>query len=367
LPLVKVSKPVHKSVEEYEDFTGVTQAKQMVEVRARASGYLAKAYFKEGALVQKDEVLFDIDPRTYQADLARMEANVVQSEAHLARLKLDYRRVQELFDRGGSSREELDRMSGDLLEAEAAVRSAKAGRDLTKLNLGFCKVTAPFGGRISRRLLDPGNMVKADETPLTTLVSIDPIYVYFDIDDANMLRLRRLVQEKKIKALWEPNMPVQLGLADETDFPHAGIVDFVDNQVDAGTGTLRMRGVFPNLDGTLAPGLFVRIHLPIGTRHEALLVAEEALGRDQGQKYVLRVNPKNQVDYCPVTVGRQYGRLRELTEGLSAKDRIIVSGLQRVRVQKDRLDPNLPDVETEEVPMPGTETTATPGPITKAH
>jgi RND family efflux transporter MFP subunit len=330
-PEVLVSLPVTREVTEYEDFTGQTQALDTIEVRARVSGYLSKMQFKEGIDVKEGDVLFEIDPRPYKAALAQAEANLIQAQAHAKRLGFDLERDRVLLGRGAVSQADYDKTSGDKAEAEAAVGSAAAMRDTAKLNLEFTQVTAPISGRISRRLIDPWNMVKADETALTTIVSLERIYAYFDVDEPTVLRLRRLVREGKIKALQEANMRVLLGLADEEGYPHEGTVNFVDNQIDGNTGTLRMRGVFQNHDHLLTPGCFVRIRLPIGTPHNALLVSEQALGRDQGQKYLFVVNDKEQVVYRRVKVGRLYDGLREVLEGLSAGERVIVSGLQRVR------------------------------------
>jgi RND family efflux transporter MFP subunit len=344
-PVVQVSTPVSKSVTEYEEFTGMTQAIHTVEVRARVSGYLAKIYFmeKEGAEVKQGEVLFEIDPRPYQAELAQAEANLAVAEAHAERLTQDLRRDEKL-SRGVISQADYDKTVGDQKEAVASVGSAKAARDRAKLNLEYTKIRAPIDGRISRRMIDEWNMVKVEDTPLTTIVSVAPIYAYFDVDEGTSLRLARLVRQGKLASFEKPDYPVELGLADEEGFPHQGKVDFVDNQLDAGTGTLRMRGIFANAKRVLAPGQFVRIRLPIGAPHQALLVAEQALGRDQGQKYLYVVDDYNKVEYRRVKVGRLYDGLREVTEGLSPGERVIVNGLQRVR-------PTV-EVEPEEVKMP---------------
>jgi RND family efflux transporter MFP subunit len=332
-PEVFVSVPISKEVTEYEDFTGQTMAIQMVEVRSRVTGYLSKMFFekREGTEVKEGEPLFEIDPRPYEAELAQAEALLVQSQAHARRLAADLTRAEQIVARGAMSREDYEKVSGDKQEADAAVQSAKAARDKAKLNLTYTKINAPISGRISRRMVDPWNVVKAEETPLTTIVSVDPVYGYFDVDEPNVLRLRRLVREGKMQDLQEAKMPVLLGLGDEEDFPHKGTLDFVDNQVDSNTGTLRMRGIFPNKSRLLSPGLFVRIRLPIGGPHQALLVSEQALGRDQSQKYVFVVNGANKVEYRRVKVGRLYEGYREILEGLKPGEKIIVSGLQRVR------------------------------------
>jgi RND family efflux transporter MFP subunit len=340
-----VSSPISKSVTEYEEFTGMTQAMQTIEIRSRVPGYLAKIYFKEkeGAEVKKGELLFEIDPRPYQAELAQAEANLALAEAHAERLTQDLRRDEKLRS-GVISQADYDKTVGDQKEAVAAVGSSKAARDRAKLNLEYTKIRAPIDGRISRRMIDEWNMVKVEDTPLTTIVSVDPIYAFFDVDEGTSLRLTRLVREGKLASFEKPNYPVELGLADEEGLPHQGTVDFVDNQLDGGTGTLRMRGIFANKERLLTPGLFVRIRLPLGEPHPAMLVAEQAIGRDQGQKYVFVVSDANKVEYRRIKVGKLHDGLREVIDGLKREERVIVNGLQRVRDKAE--------VVPTEVPMP---------------
>jgi RND family efflux transporter MFP subunit len=382
-PEVYVSAPVTQQVTEYEDFPGQTQAIPTIEVRARVSGYLADIYFKDGAEVKKDDPLFEIDPRPYKAQLDQDQADFANKKAMVTKTGALYQRTVSLRRSSATSQEEIDNQKGDWEVARAAVGQAEAKVRMSQLNLNWTKVKAPISGRISRRLIDPGNMVKADETPLSTIVSLDPIYANFDVDEANALRLIRLgkIQALRQKTGSSLNQPVDvfLGLADEEGFPHPGTIDFVDNQIDANTGTLRMRGVFPNPDRVLSPGLFVRIRLPMGAPHTALLVAEQALGRDQGQKFVFVVGEEIVTDengdskvrypvrYRRVKVGRLYdgqreavpisgartisllssplgpgpvlaasallpcATLREITDGLRPGEKIVVSGLQRIR------------------------------------
>jgi RND family efflux transporter MFP subunit len=330
-PEVVVSQPVVKTVTDYEDFSGRTQAVASVEVRARVSGYLDKVLFKEGYEVKQGDPLFEIDPRTYEAELKRAEANVRQSIDHLKRLQLDFKRAAELLPTHAISQEEYDLMAGNRDEGEAAVKVAEAARDLARLNVEFTKVTAPLSGRISRQLIDPGNMVKADETALTTIVALDPIYAYFDVDERTTLRVRRLIRAGKVTSSREAAMPVLLSLLDEDDFPHAGTINFVDNYLDAMAGTLRLRGVFPNPNRLLSPGMFVRIRLPIGKAREAVLVSERALGTDQGQSFVYVLDDEDQVVFRRVKLGSLQDGLRVVEEGLAKGDRVVVSGLQRIR------------------------------------
>jgi RND family efflux transporter MFP subunit len=330
-PEVIVSLPVVRPVTDFEDFTGRVEAKASIQVRARVTGYLDRVLFKEGTEVKQGDPLFEIDPRSYQAELDRAEANVLQSQARLKRCQRDFKRASELLPQNAISQDDFDRVSGDRDEAEAAVKLAQASRDLAALNLSFTRVTAPLTGRISRQLIDPGNMVKADETVLTTIVSMDPIYAYFDQDERTLLRIRRLVRAGVLKTIQESSVPVLLGLVDEEGFPHEGRIDFADNRVDPMTGTLRLRGVFANPQRLLSPGLFVRIRLPIGQPHPSVLIAEQALGTDQGQSFVYVVNHKNEVVYRRVNVGPLDGGLRVVEDGLAKDEPVIVNGLQRVR------------------------------------
>jgi RND family efflux transporter MFP subunit len=330
-PEVLVGLPVSREVSDYEDFPGRTEAVTSVEVRARVTGYLDKVHFEEGADVKQGDLLFQIDPRPYEAELARAEANIVQSDGHLRRLDADFKRASSLYPKGAMGREDYDKIIGDRTEATGALGIAKAARDLANLNLSFTQVKAPLTGRISRRYIDPGNLVKADDTPLTSIVSLDPIYAYFDLDERTTLRLQRLIRERKIKWARGVGLPVLVGLADEEGFPRRGTINFADNHVDPDTGTWRLRGLFPNADLALSPGLFVRIRLPIGDPYRATLVAEEALGTDQGQKFLFVVDEAGKVARRRVKVGRLHDGLRVITEGLAPGEQVVVSGLQRVR------------------------------------
>jgi RND family efflux transporter MFP subunit len=346
-PEVEVAAPITREVTDYADFPGRTEAVNSVDIRARVTGYLEKMHFKEGALVKKGDLLFEIDPRPYKADFARTEANAVQTEAHLKRLDADYQRAMNLISKGAIGREEFDKINGDRAEAVAAVAVAKAQRDMASLNLGFTKICAPLSGRIDRRMIDPGNLVKADDTVLASIVSLDPIYAYFDLDERSTLRAKRLMREGKIKWSPETGVPVLLGLADEDGYPQRGTINYAANRVDPDSGTWQLRALFDNHDHLLSPGLFVRMRLPIGGAYQALLISEQSLGTDQGQKFVYVVDGANQVSYRLVQVGRAYGRLRVVTDGLKPTERIVVSGLQRVRPGAE--------VAPQVVPMPGSE------------
>lgn len=345
-PEVQVSLPVVREVTDYQDFPGRLAAVNSIEVRARVTGYLTKIHFKEGADVEKGDLLFEIDPRPYEAELARAEGNVQQAQGKLTRVELEYERAKSLSAKNAISKDEFDRVTGDRSEALGMLAVAKAARDMATLNLSFTKVTASIAGRISSRAIDPGNLVKADETTVTVLVSTNPIYAYFDLDERTLLRLKRLIGDGKIEWSVDGGLPVLMGLADEDGFLHEGTINFADNRVDPDSGTWRLRGRFDNSDELLSPGMFVRIRLPIGKPYEAILVAEEALGTDQGQKFVYVVNEANKVEYRRIKIGRLHSGLRVIQDGLTTGEKIIVSGLQRAR-------PGI-EVTPEVAPMPGT-------------
>jgi membrane fusion protein, multidrug efflux system len=355
-PTVLYDTPVTLTVTDYEEFPGDIDTPYSVQVTARVSGYLNDpVYFKDGTMIEKDAKLFQIDPRMYQADLHRAEGTVAQYEAHVERLKKEYVRAKNLLSSRSVSQEEHDRYKADYDEAVASLEVAKANRDLASLNLEWTEVRAPISGMLSRRMVDPGNLVKADTTVMTSIVSLDPLYVYFDVHEQAMLRIKRLMQEGKLKlqAQGEKAVPVQIGLADETDFPHRGVVDFTDNRVDLNTGTLRFRARIDNPADAhgnrfIVPGLFVRVRLPIGEAHPALMVREQAMVTDQGRKtvYVVKekkddkgqpvINAKGQPTYVAMVrdvgaVGVLRDGLREVEKGIEPGDWVIVEGMQRVR------------------------------------
>jgi RND family efflux transporter MFP subunit len=333
-PVVTVSYPLERDVTDYSDFTGRTMAVETVKVRARVFGYLQKINFREGAEVKKDDVLFEIDPRTYQADLDRASANLVQSQAHRDRLQADFERARRLLAQRAIGQEEYDKIVGDRSEAEAAVRLAEAGLAAARLNLDFTKVRAPVAGHISRTMVTVGNLVQSGEmggTTLTNIVSIDPVYVYFDVDDLTFAQVNRLIRDGKMQSSAEAQPPVLLGLASEQGYPRTGVIDFVDNQVDPSTGTLKMRGLFRNPDRTLTPGLFARVRVPLGGSRRALLVTDRAVDTDQGQKVVYVTDGENVVEKRAVRLGRLHDGLREIETGVQVGERVVVDGIQRVR------------------------------------
>jgi RND family efflux transporter MFP subunit len=331
---VTVSYPLEQEVTDNSDLTGRTAAIDSVEVRARVWGYLDKVNFKEGALVKKGDVLYEIDPRTYQATLAQAEGNLASALAKVTRLDADLKRAQVLVNSKALSREDYDKIAGDRAEAIAVQGALKAAVEQAKLDLGFTKVTAPVSGRIGRALVTVGNLIlsgQSGSTTLTTLVSVDPMYVYFDVDERTVLRVRQLIREGKAKSARDVEWPVFVGLANQEGYPFKGTIDFVDNQVNPKTGTLRLRGVFPNKDEALSPGYFARVRVPIGYPHKALLITDRAVDTDQGQKIVYVVGQDNKVFAKPIRLGGLHDGWRAVEDGLKPDDRVIVTGLQQVR------------------------------------
>lgn len=350
-PEVTVERPTVQSVIDFEDFTGRTEPVAAVDIRARVSGYLTAVEFKDGADVVAGTPLFRIDPVLYQAEVERSKAAQAQAQAHRDQAAADLDRTTRDYDRvarlgTGLSREELDRYTADkakaaatLAASTAAIAVADAQLKVAEQNLAYTRIVAPFAGRLSKRAYDPGNLVQADTTVLTSLVQLNPIYVYFDVDDRTLLRVRRLVRQGRMPSARERETPVEIGLPDEDGFSYTGTVDFIENTLDPGTGTLRVRATVKNDNLLLSPKQFVRVRLPVGVPHEAVLVPEEALGTDQGQKFVYVIvdatteqgEKVQQVAYRQVKPGQPFGRLRAIIDGLKPDERVVVSGLQRVR------------------------------------
>jgi RND family efflux transporter MFP subunit len=331
---VSVSYPVERDVTDHSDLTGRTAAVDSVEVRARVWGYLDKVNFKEGMLVKKGDVLFEIDPRNYKAALAQAEGNLASAQAKAIRLGADLKRAEAMLSARAISREDFDKVVGDRGEVVASQAALKAVVDQAKLDLGFTKVLAAVSGRVGRAIVTEGNLIQSGQTGgtlLTTLVSVDPMYAYFDVDERTVLRVRQLIREGKAKSARDVAWPVFLGLANEDGYPHQGTIDFVDNQVNPKTGTLRLRGVFPNQGEPLSPGYFARIRVPIGYPHKALLITDRAIDTDQGQKIVYAVDQENKVVVRPIRLGSLHDGLRVVEAGLQPGERVIVNGLQQVR------------------------------------
>jgi len=351
-PALPVAKPVEREVTNFVDFTGRTDAVQAVDVRPRVTGYLVQAPYKEGSEVKKGDLLFEIDPRPYQAQLDQAEGQVKLNEASLKLARTTYERDRAIAsaNSGAVSQQQLDQDVAAVEEASARLRAASASTQVYKLNLEFTKVTSPIDGMVSRYYLTVGNLVNQDQTLLTTVVSLDPMYVYFDMDEPTLLRLRKARNAGELKPAPSGQFPVLMGLQGEDGFRHKGTVNFVNNQVNPATGSITIRGVFSNLkpaDGVrlLSPGMFVRVRLPIGEPRQALLVIDRAIGSDQGLKFVYVIDADNKVQYRRVITGAlEEDGLRVISDGVKADDLVLVGGLPQVR-------PSM-RIQPESVPMP---------------
>lgn len=375
-PPVSVGRPISQEVLEWDEYVGRVAPIDEVEVRSQVSGFLDSVHFTDGRMVNKGDLLFVIDPRPFQAtvDLAKAQvtqasgqvtqtrAQVLQAKAQLAqaqanqtKTQLDVERFRPLAAEKAITAQELDNAiqanlasraevqaaqarvetsNAAVVAAEAGVEAARAGVKSAELNLGFTRIAAPLSGRINRRLVSPGNLISggsSQATLLTTIVALDPIHVYFEADERSFLKYVRLARTGERPSSREVRNPARMGLSDETGFPHEGFIDFVENRLDGNTSTIQGRAKFPNPGNTLSPGLFVRLQI-IGTgKYQALLIPDEAVGSNQGQRYVFKINAGNEAEMQPVELGPIVDGLRVVRKGLNQSDRIVVSGLQRVR------------------------------------
>ncbi|WP_114240932.1 efflux RND transporter periplasmic adaptor subunit [Dyella sp. C9] len=323
-PAVTVAQVLVRPVDDADEFTGRLQAVDTIQLRPRVSGYVDSIHFKEGAIVRKGDLLFRIDPRPYQAEVDRLSANLSQARSEEVLAQANAERAQRLLEQHAVAKEEADRQVTAAQSAKAQVASTTAALDAARLNLGFTEIRAPIDGRVSNALVTPGNLVTSNDV-LTSVVSIDPIYAYFDVDEHSYLKFDRLRREHG------GSPEIAMALADEQGFPHAGRVDFVDNQLRAGSGTIRLRAVFDNADARYTPGLYVRIQLRSDSHTPRALVDDRAVATDLGNKFVYVLGKDNKVEYRRVVTGPLLDGLRVVTEGLDAKDVVVVSGIQHVR------------------------------------
>lgn len=337
-PEVAVASPAEQVAVEYFGTTGRTAAEEDVEIRARVGGYLVSVNFEDGHDVKAGDVLFEIDPRPFQAEVMRAEGDLAKWHAQLRKAEADVERNKRLLPKGAASERDVEQSVAAKESAQAEIMSAQARLADAKLNLEFSRVVAPIDGRASRTTVTKGNLIQpgaGGSEPLTTIVKMDPIDVYFDVDERTLLRVTeraqregRLAQGGDVRAL---NVPVEIGLVGEDGFSHQGVIDFADNRVDSATGTIKFRGRFENKKGVLAPGMFVRVRVPLARREKALFVPERAIGSDQGNKYVLVVNAQKVVEYRPVKLGVEQGGQREILGGVEPGVSVIVDGIQRAR------------------------------------
>ncbi|MFN4311592.1 MAG: efflux RND transporter periplasmic adaptor subunit [Ferrovibrio sp.] len=337
-PPVTVAKPVVKPIVEMDEYTGRFDAIGAVEVRARVSGYLETVHFQDGATVNQGDLLFTIDRRTYQAAFNQAQAtlNTRQTEFDLA--KVEFERYQRLTQTGAAAAATLDQRRQTFLAAQANIAGARAALETARLNLSFTEIRAPIAGRISRKLVTEGNLVRENETLLTTIVQLDPVHFYFDIDERSYLAYQRIARQNGGNGNGK-GLPVAVQLSDEKVFSHKGVLDFTDNRLDAATGTMRLRAVFENKDLFLTPGLFGRIAVPGSPEYQGILLPDEAILTDLDRRYVYVVGADGAVQQRPVRLGSRTDSYRIIRDGLKGDETVVINGLQRVRMGGGRVTP----------------------------
>jgi membrane fusion protein, multidrug efflux system len=351
-PPVTVSQPVVRDVTDHDDYEGRIAAAQKVEMRARARGHLKKINFQDGQMVKAGSLLFEIDPRQHEVTLSSAEAQLAAAQGSMDFAKSEYARVRRLAQSRAASQEELEVWTAKQGVAQGDVLKSKATIAQAKLDLDFTKVTAPIDGKISRSQVDVGNLVNAGggETLLTTVMSVDPMHVYFNVDERSLLRYRKDFRKQKDADGAEPpikdlKIPVFVALEGESGYPHKGVIDFADNRVNPSTGTIQVRGVLSNAKRLFDDGMRARVRIPVSDPHKVIMVTERAVATEQGLKFVYVVNDKNLVERRDVTLDRAVDGLQVIRDGLKPDDWVVVNGIQRVR---DGIE-----VEPRRAPMPG--------------
>jgi multidrug efflux system membrane fusion protein len=351
-PDVSVAAVVQKSVTEWDDYSGHIEAIESAEIRPRVSGHLRSVRYREGGLVEKGQLLFTIDDREYAAAADAARADAARAQARVALAKQELARAEQLIAARAVSQGELDARRMEAQQADADLLAAQARLARAELDLGFTRVTAPFAGRAGVALVKPGNVVNANQTLLTTLVSVDPVYVTFTGDERAYLRYQELARNGSRGSSRDTRNPVLVGLANEEGFPHQGEMDFLDNALDPATGTIRARAVLPNPDGVFTPGLFARVRLLGASQQDALLIHEQAVLTDQDRRYVYVARANNSAERRDVVLGPHVEGLRVVQSGLKPGDKVIVNGMRKIFFPGQPVNPRDVPMDQPNLPPP---------------
>ena len=338
---VSVSQVVAHEVTEWDEFSGRIEAVEHIEIRPRVSGYLAAVHFREGSEVRKGALLFSIDDREFRAAVDSAQANVARAQTRVEVAQAEWNRTHKLAAAKAASTEELEQRGGELQQAKADLKASQAQAQMAELNLQFTRISAPIAGRVGAAMIRPGNLLAAGSSVLTSVVSLDPVHVVFEGDEQVYLRYQKLARDGLRPSSRDAANPVRVGLANETGFPHEGVMDFVDNALDPDSGTIRARAVLDNADRVFTPGLFARVQLRGNAGYPALLIHEQAVLTDQDRKYVYVVGQGNTAQRKDVSLGAQVDGLRVVTEGLDASDRVVVNGVRKIFFEGAPLNPQL--------------------------
>jgi len=347
-PKVTVAEPISRDVVETVEFTGTTEATATVELRARVSGYLEKIVFQDGAFVKKGDLLFVIEQAPFQAELDAAKADLQKAEATLQLAEANLKRTRKLAQENATTQQQLDVQQAEQATAAAGIESGRVAVEQAQLNYGYTEIRAPISGRIGRRLVDEGNLIRLGDMPLAVIQSIDPIYANFYLSEPELLRFMNMQRENQLPDPQQTPPVLHIGLRNEEGFPHEGHLDYRELGLSPSTGTILRRGIFPNPDNQLVPGLFVKIRVQIGESKPRLLVEERALGSDQRGDFLLVVNKEKVVEYRPVKLGIAMGPLRVIEDGIQAGDLVVVNGLQKARPgspvdpQREKAEPEKP-------------------------
>lgn len=340
-PPVTVAKPVVKPIVEMDEYTGRFDAVAAVDVRSRVSGYLESVHFTDGGVVKQGDLLFTIDRRTLQAAYNQAQATLNSRQTEFDLAKVEFERYQRLAQTGAAAAAALDQRRQQFLGAQANLAGARAAVESARLSLAFTEIRAPIAGRISRKLVTEGNLVRENETLLTTIVQLDPIHFYFDIDERSFLSYQRIARQSNGNGHHNggKGLPVAVMLTDEKEFLHKGSLDFADNRLDPETGTMRLRAVLKNEDLYLTPGLFGRIAVPGSPEYQGVLIPDEAIMTDLDRRFVYVVAQDGAVQQRPIRTGSRTDRYRIVRDGLKGDEMIVINGLQRVRMGGGRVTP----------------------------